>query len=155
MSRLSRHMRLAQQFNAGIISYDELVNLVKGQPMAPSAAKLDKSQVLYTDLVVLNFSRDPDKGFPIKSFHVHAGKQDMGETIDLAKAFILDAKLKAVHAGDQIPDLRLGRGCCIRGTQDCAIDYKFQDHKAGMAPTVLDDEKTSVLSGALAGIASE
>lgn len=123
--------------------------------MPPKAAQLDKSQVVYNDLVIMNFSRDPEKGFPIKSFHCHAGKQDMTETVDLAKAFIQDVKLKAVHAGDAIPDLRLGRVCCVKGTQDSAVDYKFLDHKLGSAPTPPQEEGASVLAGALDGFSKD
>lgn len=123
--------------------------------MPPKKVPFDSSQVVYTDLVVMNFSRDPEKGFPIRSFHCHAGKQNMTETLELAKGFIVDEKLRHVRAGDEIPDLRLGRGCCIRGTQDCAIDYKFQEHKPGMTPTVPEEEQASILSGALAGMSSD
>jgi len=124
--------------------------------MAPKTVPFDSSQVVYNDLVVMNFSRDPEKGFPIKSFHCHDGKQDMTETIELSKSFMSDIKIQHMHRGDAIPDLRLGRVCARKGTQDSVVDYQFQTHKLGMTPTPdPTKENPSILSGALESIAKE
>lgn len=124
--------------------------------MAPKSIPFDSSQVVYNDLVVMNFSRDPEKGFPIKSFHCHAGKQDMSETISLAKDFMQNIKLQFLQRGDVMPDLRLGRVCARKGTQDSVIDYQFHTHKLGITPTPdPEKEEPSVLVGALSSIAKE
>jgi hypothetical protein len=124
--------------------------------MAPKTSPFDSSQVIYNDLVVMNFTRDPENGFPIKSFHCHQDKQQMTEVIEIAKAFLQDTKIQAMRRGDEIPDLRLGRVCAQKGTQNSVVDYQFQTHKLGITPTP-DPEKedASVLSGALAGIAKD
>lgn len=125
---------------------------------APKAGPaISSNNVVYTDLVVMDFSRDPEKGFPIKSFHVHQGKQDMKTEVELAKAFIQHVKLQALHKGENIPDLRLGRTCAVRNTQDTVIDYSFETHKLGITP--MDDpalsEGPSALASSLSSIAQE
>jgi hypothetical protein len=130
--------------------------MLKGSAMAPKTSPFDSSQVVYNDLVVMDFSRDSVNGFPIKSFHCHQDKQVMPEMIDLAKGFIQDAKISSMKHGNQIPDLRLGRVCARKGTQDSVVDYQFQTHKLGITPTP-DPEKDdpSVLSVALGSIAKD
>lgn len=118
---------------------------------------INSSQVIYTDLVVMDFSRDPEKGFPIKSFHCHEGKHDMTETVEIAKAFIQSVKVDALRVGHAIPDIRLGRTCAVRNSQDSVIDYGFLSHKLGVTP-MADPEKEegpSALQASLSNIAKE
>lgn len=117
--------------------------------MATKLLSVNKSQVAYGDLVVMDFSRDTEHGFPIKSFSCpHGG--NMTEVIDEANGFIMDQKIKCMGNGDSIPYLKLGRVCCIKGTQDSAMDFAFQDHALGMKPTEPASVGGSLLASAIA-----
>ena len=114
---------------------------------------MDASQVQYGDLVVLDFQRDPNVGFPIQSFSCIEGQHDMRPVLEIAKAFIMDAKMQSARNGAGFPDLRLARVCAKRGTTESVLDFQFQTHALGITPTPVLKDSFVVDSTLLADVA--